>query len=434
MKRNQLWAAVSKSLAVVTVMLIMASILAPGAWAAGKYKLLTQFNGTNGADPQDALFVFDAIGNLYGTTPVGGVSGNGTVFELSPNSDGSWTETVLYSFTGGSDGLQPYAGVIFDTVGNLYGTTAWGGDYGKGTVFKLTPNSDGAWTESVIHSFMGHDGHEPIGGVIFDATGNLYGTTSTGGTSGNGVVYELTPNSDGTWSDNTLYSFTVKDGSEPNRISLIFDTAGNLYGEAAMGGKGNCEWIRHGCGTVFELTPKSGGTWKETVLYRFAGGKDGATPESTLTFDEAGNLYGTTLFGGGGACGGNGGKGCGTVFELTPTNGKWTEKVLLRFPAKNGTNSWGRVVFDAAGNLYGTTNSRGGGSCQNWLGKGCGTVFELVPNSSGGWTEQVLHRFGGAAGGHPYGEVVLDGQGNIFGTASGEGTPGSSGAVFEITL
>jgi uncharacterized repeat protein (TIGR03803 family) len=167
-------------------------------------------------------------------------------------------------------------------------------------------------------------------------------------------------------------------------------------------------------------------------LYRFAGGKDGATPESTLTFDQAGNLYGTTLFGGGGPCGGNGGEGCGTVFELSPSSGGWTEQVLLRFPAKDGGNSWGGVVFDTAGNLYGTTYSRGGGACKTWLGKGCGTVFELTP-SSGGWTEQVLHSFRGSAGGQPFGEVLFDGQGNIYGAVSGEGTNGSDGAVYEIT-
>jgi uncharacterized repeat protein (TIGR03803 family) len=438
MKTNKFWTVLSKALAIATVTLIMALILTSGAWAANTYKILSQFNGTDGADPNDAQFVFDAAGNLYGTTVSGGANGHGTVFELSPNSDGTWTETVLYSFTGGSDGSNPMAGVIFDTIGNLYGTTLSGGNSGAGAVFTLTPNSSGGWTESVIYSFTGgSDGQQVTGGVIFDAIGNLYGTATEGGASGHGVVYELTPNSGGGWTQSVLYSFEGgKDGTYPDHASLIFDTAGNLYGEAAMGGKGNCNWIRRGCGTVFELTPNPNGTWTETVLHRFAGGKDGGTPESTLIFDQVGNLYGTTLFAGGGACGGNGGTGCGTVFQLIPkSGGGWKERVLLRFAAaaKKGTNSWGGLVFDTTGNLYGTTITGGGGKCQNWWGAGCGTVFELSPNSKGGWTEHVLHRFQGAVGGNPYGEVFLDGQGNIFGMVSGEGTSGSSGAVYEIT-
>jgi uncharacterized repeat protein (TIGR03803 family) len=432
--RNLFWAAISKVLTVVTVALTVILVLTSGARATIKYTILNQFDWTNGADPLDAQFVFDAAGNLYGTTSGGGAYGEGTVFELSPNSDGTWTGAVLYSFTGGSDGSTPFAGVIFDAAGDLYGTTLSGGDGGSGTVFTLTPNSGSGWTESVIYNFTGgSDGRQITSGVIFDAAGNLYGTASEGGASGHGVVYKLTPNSDGTWTESPLYSFKGgKDGTYPDHASLIFDAAGNLYGEAAMGGKGRCNWNRLGCGSVFELTPNSDGTWTETVLYRFAGGKDGATPESTLTFDQAGNLYGTTLFGGGGPCGGNGGEGCGTVFELSPSSGGWTEQVLLRFPAKDGGNSWGGVVFDTAGNLYGTTYSRGGGACKTWLGKGCGTVFELTP-SSGGWTEQVLHSFRGSAGGQPFGEVLFDGQGNIYGAVSGEGTNGSDGAVYEIT-
>jgi uncharacterized repeat protein (TIGR03803 family) len=418
MKRNLFWTSVSKALAVIAATLIMALTLAPGAWAANTYKILNQFNGIDGADPKDALFTFDAAGNLYGTTFEGGAYGSGTVFELSPNSDGTWTENVLYSFTGGSDGSSPMAGVIFDSIGNLYGTTVWGGNNGSGTVFTLTPNSGGGWTESVIYSFTGgSDGYQVVGGVIFDAAGNLYGTATEGGASGNGVVYELTPNSGGSWTQSVLYSFEGgTDGSYPDHGSLIFDAAGNLYGETATGGKGSCNWTKGGCGTVFELTPNSNGTWTQTVLHRFAGGKDGANPESTLIFDQAGTLYGTTLFGGGGPCS----MGCGTVFQLIPkSGGGWAERVLLRFPVKNGTNSKGGLLFDTSGNLYGTATSGGSGKCQN---SGCGTVFELSPNSKGGWTERAVHRFRGTPGANPYGEVVLDVQGNIFGMASGEGT------------
>jgi uncharacterized repeat protein (TIGR03803 family) len=437
MKRAKFWAALSRFLAVVTVALILILVLAPGASAASTYKVLYQFSGTDGADPEDSSLAFDAAGNLYGTSYGGGAYGIGTVFELTPNPDGTWAETVLYNFAGSSDVSNPMAGVILDSSGNLYGTGIHSGAYGCGGVYELSPNGDGTWSESVIYSFTGGtDGNMPIGGVIFDTSGNLYGTTSGGGASGNGVVFELTPNSDGTWTESVLYSFKAgKDGSYPDHGSLIFDAAGNLYGETTGGGKGRCGWtISYRCGSVFELSPNSDGTWKETVLYRFAGGRDGGKPESTLTFDQSGVLYGTTLFGGGGSCGGNGGSGCGTVFQLVPNSkGGWTEHVLHRFGAQGGTNPWGGLVFDATGNLYGTAVTRGAGFCQAWWGKGCGTVYKLVPNSKGGWTEQVLHRFSGSTGGNPYGMLVFDGNGNIYGVASGEGTRGSSGLVYEIT-
>jgi len=437
MKKNRFRAAAGKTLAVVTVALIVISVLAPGASAAGKYKILHQFSGTDGSDPEDNLLIFDAAGNMYGTTYSGGAYGEGTVFNLTPNSDGTWTESVLYSLAGGSDLRNPMAGVISDSSGNLYGTGIGGGAYGGGGVYELSPNDDGTWTESVLHSFTGgSDGRNSIGGVIFDSAGNLYGTTANGGASGHGVVFRLTPNSDGTWTESVLYSFKGgKDGTYPDHASLIFDTAGNLYGEAGMGGRGNCNWVRHGCGTVFELTPNSDGTWTETVLYRFAGGNDGATPESTLTFDQAGALYGTTHWGGGGSCAGNGGKGCGTVFRLAPNSkGGWTEQVIHRFQTRGGAEPWGGLVFDASGNLYGTAFVHGLGSCSvGGYGKGCGTMFELVPNSKGGWTEEVLHRFSKSPGGNPFGSVVFDANGNIYGVASGEGTHGAHGFVFEIT-
>ena len=417
MQTNKFWTVVSKALAVMAVTLIMDLILAPGASAASNYKVLYRFTGgADGAQPEDAL-VFDASGNLYGTALGGGCCGSGTVFELTPNSDGTWTQSVLYSFTGGSDGGSPASAVIFDASGNLYGTSVEGGDYGYGTVYKLTPNSDGGWTESVLYSFTGgSDGGDPTSGLTFDTNGNLFGTTWQDGAYGHGVVFKLAANSDGSWTENTLHSFKGgKDGGTPDRGHLIFDAAGNLYGATAgwYGGASN--------GTVFELTPNSDGTWTESVLHSFKGGKDGAAAEGTLVFDPAGSLYGTTYTGGA--------YGNGAVFKLTlGSDGKWKKNVLHPFKGgKVGANPFGGVVFDAAGNLYGPTYNGGGGPCSS-----CGTVFKLIPNPHGGWYERVPHQFEGSKNGlNPWGGVVLDATGNLYGTTVNGGINGN-GVVFEI--
>ena len=436
MKWNLFWTAVSKVLAVMTVTLIVALTLAPGASAAVTYKVLHQFNGTDGAYPHDfSGLIFDASGNLYGTTTTGGAYGYGTVFQLRPNTDGSWTESVLYSFSGGSDGANPDIGVIFDASGNLYGATLGGGDHGSGTVFKLTPNLDGSWTESVLYSFTGGaDGLMP-GIWIVDATGAIYGTSiggkyRCGNPLGCGVVFKLTPNSDGTWTESVLHSFRIS--SNDNTVGgLIFDKAGNLYGAT------NGEAYSQCCGVVYELIPQQNGTWQYKILHQFTWSDHaGFSPGSSqLVFDQAGSLYSATAWGGGGD-GCKYGLGCGTVLKLTPgSDGKWREHVLYRF--KGGTDAeepTAGVVFDAAGNLWGTTLGGGGGSCSEvWGNSGCGTVYKLTPNSTGGWTEHVVHRFRGFAGGNPFGGLVVDGNGDIYGAASGEGTSGSSGSVFEIT-
>ena len=418
--RKQFWSVVSKALAVIAVTLIVSLILTPGAWAANTYKILHKFTGADGNEPMGIL-IFDTSGNLYGTTYQGGASGAGTVFELTPNSDRTWTQSVLYSFTGGSDGGGVMSGVIFDPVGNLYGTTLSGGDYGYGTVYELTPNSGGTWTESVLHSFNGSDGATLVGGLVFDTSGNLYGTAVGGGAYGRGVVFKLAPNSDGTWTDTTLHDFMGgKDGGYPDHSNLIFDAAGNLYGVTAGWQTGDSN------GTVFELTPNSDGTWTQTVLHAFSGGKDGYVPQGTLTFDQAGSLYGATLAGGE--------YGHGTVFKLTPSSaGKWKKNVLHQFRGgTDGSSPFAGVVFDTAGNLYGTTDDGGIGSCSDGEGTGCGTVFKLIPNSKGGWTEQVLRRFAGIAAGNPISGVLFDAAGNLYATTSNQGF-NDLGVVFEIT-
>jgi len=422
--KNPFWTAVSKALAVIAATLIMASVLAPGAWAADNYKILHRFTGGADGGYLDAGLIFDSSGNLYGTASVGGAYGNGAVFELTPNSDGSWTEKVLYSFTGGTDGGTPYAALIFDTAGNLYSTTYGGGVYGYGTVFMLTPNSDGSWTEATLYSFAGGtDGAQPIAGLIFDTAGNLYGLTSKGGrgscpgytsATGCGTVFELTPNSGGGWTESVLYAFAGgMDGGFLDHASLVFDGAGNLFGATRNHGLLEYGCADYGCGTLFELTPNSGGGWTEKVLHRFSP-KNGGNPEGTLIFDVAGNLYGTTLDGGP--------YGGGNVFKLTlGSDGKWTERVIHQFTGKNGSSSWSGVIFGPAGDLYGETSD--GGT------HGYGTVYKLTPSSGGGWKESVLHQFEGFAW-DARGDVVFDANGNLYGTTADSGV---TGTVFEIT-
>jgi uncharacterized repeat protein (TIGR03803 family) len=256
--------------------------------------VLQSFAGSNGSYPYGNL-VFDQAGNIYGTTL-------DNVFELTPNGVGGWTEKVLYTFSRGTDGGIPYAGLVFDRSGNLYGTTWIGGNltcnYGQGcgTVFQLTPSGSG-WAENVLYSLLyGSDGAFPAGGIITDASGNLYGTTTTGGSGNGGTVFELSPSS-GTWTSTVLYSFT---GGGWPLGSLAMDQVGNLYGTTLQDG--------FGLGSVFKLTP-SNGTWTETDVYDFSG-TDGANPMGGVTLDSNGNLFGTTAYGGV--------YGCGVAYEITP--------------------------------------------------------------------------------------------------------------------
>jgi uncharacterized repeat protein (TIGR03803 family) len=358
MKSKTSWAAASAHLAVVAVTLIAVLTLAPDARAA-KFKTLYRFTGgADGAYPADVpALILDQAGNLYGTAIGGGNpecsdwNGCGVVFKLTPNQSGTWSETVLYSFVGGNDASNPQGSVIFDAAGTFYGTTLEGGPSNAGTVFQLAPNLDGTWTETVLYSFAGGtDGTGPAAGLIFDGAGNLYSTTYLGGHYGCGTAFELMPNGNGTWTEKVLHSFTCgKDGAQPQG-TLIFDSVGNLYGTTNAGGKGNCYINAPGCGVVFKLVPNSDGTWTEKVLYRFSGGKDGADPSvAAVMFDQAGNIYGTA--GMGGAYGG------GVAFELIPKpDGTWKEKVLHQFTGgKDGHYPFSGLISDAAGNLYGTT-------------------------------------------------------------------------------
>jgi uncharacterized repeat protein (TIGR03803 family) len=424
----------------IVIKILALAVLAIGAGvAASQEKILYSFgaDSTDSADPWFSGLVFDGKGNLYGTTYYGGANdastgGAGTVFELSPAAGAAWTEKVLYSFGATStDGSGPLSGLIFDAKGNLYGTTYNGGvNSDKGTIFELSPAADGSWTEKVLNSFGADstDGTHPSADLIFDAKGNLYGTTSGGGVNGDGTVFELTPATGGGWTETVLHGFgaTGKDGKQPN-AGLIFDAKGNLYGATDLGGAYGS--LSSG-GTVFELTPDASGDWTAKVLYSFgADSTSGPFLNGSLIFDATGNLYGTTEEGG--ANNGN-----GTVFELTPADeGSWTEKVLHSFGATgtDGAHPWAGLTFDAAGDLYGATKSGGD--------DGSGTVFELTPAGDGSWTEKVLESFGSTStdGTSPASGLIFDAQGNLYGTtmsggAHYTGSQQTGGTVFEVAF
>lgn len=359
----------------------------------------------------------------------------GTVFELIP-SNGTWTEKVLYSFCSAincSDGAQPGSGVIFDKAGNLYGTTYRGGAYGLGTVFELI-RGNGTWTEKVLYNFGATSVYPASPGpVVFGKDGNLYGTTSGGGTGqgcfvgGCGMVFELMQDN-GQWTGKVLHNFdhNGRDGFEPTG-PVTFDSAGNLYSTTASGGADVSDCNGYGCGTVFELSPGSNGKWTEKILHSFYNnGTDGTNPYIGVVFDAAGNMYGTTETGGTDTdeCSF---EGCGTVYKLSPAaNGQWTEKILYSFffTAPSGVYPNSLVVGSRA--LYGTTGS---GGISAW-----GTIFELTPGN-GQWSEAVLHSFSdsGQDGAVPdTASLVADRAGNGYGATS-EGGRQQGGVVYEIT-
>jgi uncharacterized repeat protein (TIGR03803 family) len=391
------------------------AMLAAQSAQAQTYKVLNSFKGGTDGETPFAGVIQDSKGNLYGTTEQGGGSGGscftagcGTVFKLSKTGK----ETILYAFTGGADGTLPLAGVIQDTKGNLYGTTVADGRNGSGIVFKLSKTGK----ETVLHTFTGPDGNEPSGELIQDAEGNLYGTTYLGGTSSYGTVFKLSK----IGKETVLHSFTYwgSEGYSPG-AGVVRDAQGELYGTTSAGGAYNS-------GTVFKLSQAG----KLRILYSFRGlyprgdGDSGAG----LIQDAEGNLYGTTSEGGDISCP-LGDNGCGIVFKLSKA-GK--ETVLYRFTGGlDGAYPGAGVVRDAQGNLYGTTYNGGDLSCEN--GHGCGVVFEL----SKAGKETVLHTFtGGPDGANPQAGVIRDATGNLYGTASRAGNaacPDGCGVVFKLT-
>ena len=402
--------------------------------AAPHYHVLHTFAGSpDGAEPYAGL-TMDAGGDLYGTTYRGGAEG--TVFRLTPGLHGLWTERILFDFSNPSvSGGFPLGDVAVDANRNVYGT-AGPGAFNNGVVFELrhAPSSVALWNVDVLHTFKGDgDGIQPFAGVVFDTAGNLYGDTVASGPIGGscGTVYQLTP-ANGTWVENLLHIFTCKpDGSFPS-ADLVFDSAGNLYGTTQHGGIG-CRNV--GCGQVFELA-YNGGTWVKSTIYNFKDGADGIQPNSALVFDKAGNLYGTTAVGGTGPCVIEGIAGCGTVFELTRQPSGWKKTVIYRPDGTSGGGLFGGVVFDDAGNLYGTMSFYGivGPSCA----AGCGSVFKLTPQGRL-WRPTTLYAFmGGADGGEPFDRLLVT-PGGIYGTTIYGGSSAypcqiqGCGVVFEIT-
>jgi uncharacterized repeat protein (TIGR03803 family) len=401
------------------------------------------FSGTDGEYPfPNGRLPFDSNGALYGTTAGGGAANWGTVYRLVPPTvqGGAWTENVLYSFQGGADGRQPGMGVVFDSIGNLYGTTQYGGNAqvcggGCGTIFELSPPTQpgGQWTHTVLYTFQGgFDGQYP-GEVLFGANGALYGTTVSGGTPGVpchtntrikygcGTVFQLTPPSGkgGSWSKTVLYTFPgfTHDGTGPSS-EITFDSLGNLYGTSGGG--------TTGYGTVFQLTPpkNNGGSWTETVLYDFTGGKDGGNPAGTVTLGANGVLYGAASYSGVTNA-------SGVVFQLTPpgNNGAWTETALHTFPGFNGdgTTPASTLAIDGSGNLYGTTVFGGSTACY----LGCGTIFKVTPLGGGAWTETVLDELRNS-GQNPNSSIVVFHSGLLYGTTTYLGAA-DVGSVFTLT-
>jgi len=420
-----------------------------GTCAASPEQVLYAFQGGSDGEFPTAGLVADAQGNLYGTTTGGGAFAGGTVFKLTHEQDGSWSESVIHSFGDGNDGANPAASLIFDKSGNLYGTTTAGGanpPISDGTAFELSPTSSGEWTETILHSFNctegpgDNDGCQPYSYLVFDKDGDLYGTTLEGGggdfttfcQNGCGTVFELSPSQNGTWTEKLIHTFPngeggTADGQNPY-AGLTFDNEGNLYGTTWIGGPDDA-------GTVFRLTPSANGQWKENV-WSFKSTvndpPDGANPYASVIFDKSGHLFGTTRDGGGQV------GGYGTVFELALTSqGQVQETVVHAFPTPryvDGELPLTAVTMDAAGNLYGATSVGGGEQepdCFDF--DGCGVVYKLSPNSDGSWTETVMYQFsGGSDGSEPsLDRVLVDSAGNVYGTTSIGGIGG--GVVFKVT-
>jgi uncharacterized repeat protein (TIGR03803 family) len=377
-------------------------------------QILHSFAGSDGIRPNGAL-VFDSAGNLYGTAQGGGSStgcgsrGCGTAFELSPESGGTWSYNVIHTFDG-PDGATPAWGVALDAAGNLYGTTASGGANNFGAVFELQPTKSG-WTESVLYSFTGvDDGGSPSTGVVLDASGNLYGTTATGAANKQGAVFELSK-SGSSWSLKVLLDLNNIDGTGPS--PLTFDTAGNLYGTATGGGFD----MNHKRGTIFKLSPSSGGTWTSSVLFAFTGPATfGENPAGGVVFDQTGNIYGTLEAGGFGDAFG------GSIYELqTPSWEEMDWDTFTRFPASPHP-PLSPVALDSSDNIYVALSGDGASVCYGAIlkiGKDVFGIYNFNANSSDGH--------------FPLGGIVLDSENNVYGATSSGGGAGY-GTIFKVTF
>jgi uncharacterized repeat protein (TIGR03803 family) len=368
------------------------------------------YNFTGGNDGGNAAtgLTLDKSGNVYGTTVVGGPYQCGTIFEAKPQASPPWSESALYSFTCYGDGKNPHGGVTFDAQGNLDGTTVAGGTGyctgdGCGVVFQYASG-----VERVLYGFTGlKDGFGPGSPLAIDTSGNIYSTTPDGGTAGVGTVYEL---QNGKSKVNVLHGFLGKrDGGTGSLGALLRDSSGDLYGVTETAGES-------GNGTVYRVSAGTNGKGKLTTLYTFKGTPDAGSPYGGLVADTAGNLYGTTYYGGA--------NGLGAVFELARKGTKYRERVLYSFKGgSDGSLSTSTLIFASPTQLYGTT-SGGGGSCD------CGTIFSVDAKTG---KEKVLHSFGASNdGAYPYYGLTREANGKLIGTTVAGGTKGQ-GTIFELT-
>jgi uncharacterized repeat protein (TIGR03803 family) len=450
----------------------LAATLRPcGAATLPTLTTLYSFLGEEDGDSPEANLVYNtSTGALYGTTIAGGASGWGTVFELSPptKTGGLWTKTTIHSFTGGTDGANPVAGLLLSSAGVLYGTTELGGAKDFGTVFSLTPPTPPSttWTLTTLYAFTGEngDGANPESGLVMNKEA-LYGTTTFGG-SGYGTVFSLTPKAGGRWVETVLYSFNgaptgcgttgnpACDGANPEAGVIALPSTGVLYGTTFAGGTLDY-------GTVYSLTPPTppATTWTPTVLYSFNGAPsavdggeacgttgqppcDGAYPAGGVVVFTGGVLYGTTTIGGNptGCPLGGFAQGCGAVFQLkppTPPATTWTESLIYIFtgPPKDGWAPSQNLAIGTTGTLFGATFA-GGSTDDNCFPAsylGCGIVYELKPPVAPAttWTKNTLAIFDDDNGGGPNG-VVIGKNGVLYGTTYVGGINGGNGTVFEV--
>lgn len=397
---------------VAAIAVTMALTQSGASSASGTYSLAYRFTGGNDGGNAATGLTFDSSGNAYGTAVVGGLYGCGVVFKLTPTSPTTWRESVLYNFTCGFDGKNPHGGVTLNSKGDLFGTTTAGGSGGActgdgcGVIYELTPAG-----ERVLYNFTGgNDGFGPGGPLSFDKQGRLYGTTPDGGAYSQGVVYQLA-RSGGSWRFNVIHAFTGgADGGVGSLGSLLIDESNAIYGVTELGGA-------HSAGTVFKLAPESGGTYDLTTLYAFKGMPDAGSAYGGLLADASGDLFGTTYYGGA--------KGAGSVFELSPAGmRRWKERVLYSFTGgTDGGSPTSTLVLDPAGDLLGTTSAGGSAGCS------CGTVFKISGNAH---VETVLHRFGALGDGmNPYYGLSLAPNGWYL-ASTVAGGPSGQGVIFRI--
>jgi uncharacterized repeat protein (TIGR03803 family) len=388
-----------KRILALAFVLGLASITLPTAHAQ-RFSVVHNFLGSSDGGYPLAGLTVDPAGNFYGTASDDGAYAAGLVYKITPGG----VQTVLYNFAGGNDGFRPESSLLRDAAGNLYGTTLQGGTSNAGTAYVVTS----AGKETVLYSFSGtSDGGSPLAALAMDSAGNLYGTTTAGGSNNNGTVFELVrPQKGGQWKEKVLHSFGASaDGGTPI-AGVTLDAAGNLYGTASVGGK-------FGYGRVYELLSKS--KWKEQVIHDFQLGNDGGTPYAGLVFDGAGNLYGGTTSGGKRAG--------GTIFQLTPSNGEWKFNLVVALSGWEISGPFRNLYVDASGTIYGTTHCDGKAEA--------GTAYRIT-RSGNKWDYHSLHVFtGGADGLYAYTNLVLDKKGNVYGTTY-EGGANGHGVLFRI--